>query len=39
MNNGPQIPFDNSSEGADSPWLALPLILVFLAFAAVLYLI
>ncbi len=37
MDSGPIIPLDKSSKGGDSPWLILPLILLFLAFVAVLY--
>lgn len=34
---GPFIPLDESSKGADSPWLLVALLLIFLAFVALIY--
>lgn len=34
---GPLIPLDESTKGADSPWLLVALLLIFLAFVALVY--
>ncbi len=37
MDSGPLIPLDESSKGSDSPWLIVVILLIFLAFVAMLY--
>lgn len=37
MDGSPVIPLDESSKGADSPWLLVTFLLIFLAFIVLIY--